>query len=538
MKTTHSLLLHWADGLQWFCTRLLCITYADSSSSEQSNDLEAGLVLPTAYADNVHPETYTPPLHRQSDIGSDKSPSLSFTPSTLNGESVTGSTSPTTVSPGRQLWTSALRTVKMHSAVASPPLEPCRQRTTSSNMIERTKTSTNEAEQGKAAMRSRVAALSPKLKQLEPTQDVAAHTGLVRHLQFSPDGRYLATSSWDKTSVDPLISHRILAHPAGSPIGDRLLTKLSRGVKVWTSENGVCTKTIDRKTNVESVAWFPDGRTFISVEGSGVTKLVRVLSSCPPILDQYDFGRMRLHDVAVTPDSLRLIGVGPLLESPDGLQPSKSRVEKRLVVYNMGTNLVENQTPVLNDVRDITVATSVEGGIIALISYENKAPPQLWKLELLKDKENPNSTKGRLTLRHTYMPKVRVDFAGPSYFGGKNNEMVLCAGKGKALPGDIHIWDQESAALLHYIRGQYHGGDLTCIAWNHAAEDPFMFATGSHDGAVRIWTKRSGDSASEESERGMVRSNSPAEFLEEERLHGGSPRVCCEDGVRASRALR
>jgi hypothetical protein len=33
--------------------------------------------------------------------------------------------------------------------------------------------------------------------------------------------------------------------------------------------------------------------------------------------------------------------------------------------------------------------------------------------------------------RHTYMPKVQVNFAGPSYFGGKNNELVLCAGKGK-----------------------------------------------------------------------------------------------------------
>ena len=28
------------------------------------------------------------------------------------------------------------------------------------------------------------------------------------------------------------------------------------------------------------------------------------------------------------------------------------------------------------------------------------------------------------------MPKVAVDFAGPSYFGGKNDELVLCAGKG------------------------------------------------------------------------------------------------------------
>jgi len=41
--------------------------------------------------------------------------------------------------------------------------------------------------------------------------------------------------------------------------------------------------------------------------------------------------------------------------------------------------------------------------------------------------------------------------------------------------------------LLHHIRAQVVGGDLTCVAWNPAA-DPFMFATGSHDGAVRVWT--------------------------------------------------
>jgi WD40 repeat protein len=28
---------------------------------------------------------------------------------------------------------------------------------------------------------------------------------------------------------------------------------------------------------------------------------------------------------------------------------------------------------------------------------------------------------------------------------------------------------------------------MTCIAWNPAV-DPFMFATGSHDGSVQIWT--------------------------------------------------
>ena len=106
------------------------------------------------------------------------------------------------------------------------------------------------------------------------------------------------------------------------------------------------------------------------------------------------------------------------------------------------------------------------------------------------------------------MPKTPVDFAGPSYFGGKDDQLIMCAGKGQvSLPlkelidgifadafihvpytgGDIHVWDRESGALLHHIRAQMVGGDLTCVAWNPMA-DPFMFATGSHDGAVRIWT--------------------------------------------------
>jgi len=66
---------------------------------------------------------------------------------------------------------------------------------------------------------SRVAGLVPRLRNMAPTQDIAAHTALVRHMQvsvkltgtfvsvvdgvsqFSPDGKFLATSSWDRTSV-------------------------------------------------------------------------------------------------------------------------------------------------------------------------------------------------------------------------------------------------------------------------------------------------------------------------------------------------
>jgi hypothetical protein len=41
---------------------------------------------------------------------------------------------------------------------------------------------------------SRVAALVPKLRGLTLTQDLDAHQALVRHLEFSPNGKFLATS--------------------------------------------------------------------------------------------------------------------------------------------------------------------------------------------------------------------------------------------------------------------------------------------------------------------------------------------------------
>ncbi|KAI6019824.1 WD40-repeat-containing domain protein [Pisolithus orientalis] len=334
---------------------------------------------------------------------------------------------------------------------------------------------------------SRLTNLIPKLKTLQLTEDLLAHSGLVRCLQFSPNGKFLATTSWDRTSAifrvwPQFEGHRVLAHVQGfvsqiawSPSGDLLLTKFNRVVKVWTEE-GACRRSINRKASIQAVTWLPSGDAFMSVEGNKVIKL----DLSGKVLDKYTFNRVLIHDLAVTPDSLRLLCAGPILSSPEGLQPSKSRVEKQLLVYNMQTKQIENQTPVLHDVKDITLSRD---GRFVLISYE-KAPPQLWTLEMVKDRTVNMITTARLVLRHAYVPKTLVDFAGHGYFGGKDDQLVLCAGKA----GDIYIWDRDSAILLHNIHGQALGGDLTCLAWNRAVENVFMFATGSHDGAVRVWT--------------------------------------------------
>ncbi|KAI0346640.1 WD40 repeat-like protein [Trametopsis cervina] len=434
------------------------------------------------------------------------------------------SSSPTQGSPGTHRFKNIVRSVMMmrRTAYGTPSLMtwssgPTLQRTMSSGAR-----TSGEMAYSSMLRSSRLASLIAKLKKMEVTQELAPHKALVRHLQFSPNGKLLATSrfaflsnierrcalptrcsSWDRTSVilrvdEPNMPPRILAHPQGfvgqvawSPNSNTLLTKLNRGMKVWTAD-GVCKRTIDRQHNVQSIAWLPGGEAFLSVEGSYVAKL----DTSGSVLAQYHLKRMILHDVAVTNDRQRMLCVGTLTASEDGLQPTKCRAEKQIVVYNLERNEIENRVPVLHDVRNITLA---KDGRVALVSYENKAPPQLWKLEHI-------GGIARLSLRHTYMPKVPIDFAGPNYFGGKNDQLVLCAGKG----GDIFVWDRESATLLYHIRPQALGsGDLTCIAWNHAVEH-FMFATGSHDGAVRIWTNESPEIGSSETAPSRGPSKHPA----------------------------
>ncbi|KAF8835950.1 WD40 repeat-like protein [Paxillus ammoniavirescens] len=407
-------------------------------------------------------------------------------------------------SDARQRFVNAIRSVIMLQSTTRP-MSPRRDSSFDTPLaVDRSGMSPGRfSDPGMSALRGmRVTNAIEKLKTLDTLQEMGAHQALVRHLQFSPNGRYLATSSWDRTSVifrvgESLTTHRILVHVRGfigqvawSPNGRLLLTRLTRAVKVW-SEDGVCKKTIERQNPVQSIVWLPNGEGFLSVEGSDVVKL----DLQGRVLDTYHLGQVRLTNVAVTPDCSRLVGVGPSIATASGPQPSRhTRVEKRIIVYNMSTKTKESQTPFANDVRDITIARKSSA---VLISPE-KAAPQLWKLEIVRDRDRSEYAQtSRLSLKHTFVLKFPVDIAGPCHFGGKDDQFVLCAAK----TGDIHIWDRETAALLHCIRPQNPPGvgDLTCIGWNYATDDPMMFATGSHDGTVRICSTTPLDSRSDAS---------------------------------------
>lgn len=111
---------------------------------------------------------------------------------TLPSEKSSGMTGTTTIpSPSRDRFVQAVRNVvKMQRGMApfSQPTRSLSPTLLASDGILR------QVTQPMPVQSSRVAGLVPKLRGLMPTQVLEAHQALVRHLQFSPNGKFLATS--------------------------------------------------------------------------------------------------------------------------------------------------------------------------------------------------------------------------------------------------------------------------------------------------------------------------------------------------------
>ncbi|QRW18765.1 WD repeat protein [Rhizoctonia solani] len=354
------------------------------------------------------------------------------------------------------------------------------------------------------ALKARLTKLKPGLENLRITQFMTEHMALVKHMQFSPNGDYLATCSWDRTAIIWKIGDTVemcmkLYHPvssggfvnqvAWSPDGERLLTRTQKAIKIWNPYTGISTRTITRGRSIQYASWMPSGNGFLAVEYKSQSRAGQVtatnlvqLDAEGKVLYTHILDRIQIWDTAIMADEVRVLAVGTLVESRDRLQPIQSRAEKRLLIYNLKTNEVEHHVPLLQEVRNISLSTPVNKVTHALVSHENKSPPQMWRIDM-KTTIRPGEHVARLVLVHSYLTKTPVEFAGQSFFGGPDEMFVCCSSKS----GEMYVWDRISATLLHTLRPD----DMEVIkifACNRRAIPRFMLVSGALDGTLRVWS--------------------------------------------------
>ena len=181
-----------SEAVSEFSSRTL--SRLNSPVDEKAQDPEANTPVPAC----ASPEPISPAFRR---AGSESGPLLPIaeirSPTVTSFDGGEGDTAASVTSetvgpqsPPKGRFANAVRAViKMRNAsTAFPGRTPRRQRTMSSDGNGR------ETEPVGVLKNSRVGTLMPKLRALHPTQSFEAHSALVRHLQFSPNGKFLATS--------------------------------------------------------------------------------------------------------------------------------------------------------------------------------------------------------------------------------------------------------------------------------------------------------------------------------------------------------
>lgn len=108
-------------------------------------------------------------------------------------------------------------------------------------------------------------------------QTLEGHSGPVRSVAFSPDGKTLASGSddgtkvWDtKTGKDQMTLRSSRTYSvAFSPCGQTVVSGSSDGTKLWDARTGQEQITL-RSSKTFSVAFSPDGQTVASISSDGL----------------------------------------------------------------------------------------------------------------------------------------------------------------------------------------------------------------------------------------------------------------------------
>ncbi|KAI3616667.1 wd domain-containing protein [Moniliophthora roreri] len=332
------------------------------------------------------------------------------------------------------------------------------------------------------------------------TNILTGHTDEVWNLEWSHDGRYLASASKDKTAIIWQINesgdwedYKLLRdHPyavgclAWSLDDKILLTSSENFIKLWVTSTGVCTRTLDEHTEtVTALSWLPDGSGFLS---AALDRKIIQWGTDGSKHSSWGPTAIRITDLTVTPDLTRVVTIGMnpgIIEAaptnrgttgrnngnPGGTPPGggaaangvKNGNENRMVIYNYPSRQVESSIRLDGELTSVKIS---QDNHFALI---NHAPDEihLWDLQ-----------QGRLARKFTGQKQGRHVIR--SCFGGTDGNFVVSGSE----DGNVYVWHRDTGTLLEVLPD--HGeGSVNSVSWN--PRNGRMFASCSDDHTIRIW---------------------------------------------------